>query len=583
MMHMTRFTLDKLAANKWRNGHELQRLAVASPHSIAPNGTLQYALTMQQVTHDFHPDLKQVPMFSYGGTWPGPVIEAEQGKPLRVSWLNGLVGKSLRALIDMGVRQGMEEDHMLDMPHNGVHLHGARVLGTSDGHPDHFFHPNEGRIFHYPNNQAACTMWYHDHTMDVTRLNVYAGLHGVYLLRSSDEKAKLPHGQSEITLMLQDKSFTESSSGKRLFYEQTSEPVAGTSPQEYTVTPEFIGDLPVVNGQIWPTATLEPKVYRLRLINGANTRVFHLSVSEQTDHNAKIPLYVIGTEGGFLPKPTQAMNLLIATGERYDVLLDLRGLANATYILRNNAGIPYSPGAAIGAGDACDELMRIKVKGSATLTADDAPIPPEVLKLSLPLRDDPLPNDIDRASFDAINNAIDAVPLSTLTKAMRVQGHKFKLRRFKLEEYQLLMPTLPGIRVPTVLINAKNWMTAKTININKNDYEVWEFMNTTPDTHPMHIHLVQFQVLCRHDLDITAMPKQSEQLPEPQRIDGYKNKGRHAIHHHEQGWKDTVCCHPGQSTRVMMRFDGYIGDYVYHCHILEHEDMGMMYKIRVDL
>jgi spore coat protein A, manganese oxidase len=575
------FMLDKHAANKWRNSHELQRLPKAQAVLNSPPNTSQYEIVMKQITHDFHPDLKGVPVFTYGDSWPGPVIEAEVSKPVRVSWFNGLAGKKLKTLMFTDTRQGMEEDHMLDLSHNGVHLHGARVPWSSDGHPDHIFHPNEGRVFYYPNEQAASTLWYHDHTMDVTRLNVYAGLFGAYLLRTADEKTLLPHGEREIALVLQDKSFTPD--GKQLYYTQEVKPVAGSSPQAFEVTPEFIGDLPVVNGHIWPTATLAPQVYRLRLINGANTRVFHLSVSEPQDHNAKIPMTVIGTEGGYLPKPVHAMNLLMATGERYDVLLDLRGKANQTFILRNNAGIPYSPGAAIKASDACDELLRIRVTASNATSTEDVSLPADLLDAVLPLRIDPKPNDLHRGEFDAINAAIDAVSPAVMKKNMRVGSRKFKLRRFKLEEYQLKMPTQPkGVRSPTVLINGKSWKTAKEEKIKLDDYEVWEFMNTTPDTHPMHIHLVQFQVMGRNDLDITAMPKQSEELPEPQRINGYNNTVKHLIHHYEQGWKDTVCCHPGQSTRVMMRFDGYMGDYVYHCHILEHEDMGMMYKIRVD-
>ncbi len=563
------------ATDKWLNSNQLPRLPKAQTVANSYDGAAQYVLTLQQVLHDFHPKLKGIPVFTYGSKAPGPVIEAESGKPVRVSWFNGLVGKNLQGLISFGTTQGMEEDHMLTLSHNQVHLHGARVPWTSDGHPEMVFHPNEGRIFHYPNNQPACTLWYHDHTMDVTRLNVYAGLFGLYLVRDPSEKDLLPQGEREIALVLQDKSFSDD--GTKLFYEQAVDNTV--NPPE--ATPEFLGDYPLVNGRIWPTTTLEPLVYRLRVCNGANTRFFNLTLSEKADATKRLPFFVIGTEGGFLPAPVQADSLMIATGERYDVLIDLRGALGKTYILRNDIGIPYSPGTAIDPNDNCDELLQIKVRNDGDVDEDD--MPADLLTVALPARIDPLPNDLNRAEYAAIDDAIDAVPIVTMEDDLVVNGRPIKLRRFKLEEYQLFMTTLPGVRIPTVQINAANWDTAAPVPVKKDAYEVWEFLNTTPDTHPMHIHLVQYQLMSRTELNIIDDPARvTPDLPEPKTITGYTPASRVAIDSYEQGWKDTASCHPGQATRMIMKFDGYLGDYVYHCHILEHEDMGMMYKIRVD-
>lgn len=573
------FALD-IHKDKWLSNNRLRRIKTLPAMPSSFDNATHFQVVMRQIKHDFHPKLKNIPVLSYGDSSPGALIEAQVNKPVRVSWFNGLFSAtagvpSLNSVLQMGTRQGMEEDHMLSLSHNGVHLHGARVPWSSDGYPEHLFHPHEGRIFYYPNKQAACTLWYHDHVMMVTRLNVYAGLFGLYLLRDPSEQALLPQGEQEIALVLQDKSFSDD--GRRLYYEQA------------VPTPEFIGDYPVVNAQVWPTTKLTPRIYRLRLCNGANTRFFNLSLSEKDDAAQQIPLWVIGTEGGFLPAPAPVNALMMAPGERFDVLIDLRHARNKTYVLHNDAPAPYSPSkhaaTPLPADHPCSELLEIKVRGVAgdgDSDADDDDARFDPASIVLPQRKDPLPNDIDRGEFAAIDNAIDAVPIDVLEQDMTVNGRAFKLRRFKLEEYQLEMPTLPGQPVPTVQINGKNWDTAPAVQIQKDAVEVWEFMNTTPDTHPMHIHLTQHQIMSRSALDIAPGIPLPPDLPEPQTINGYTPGGRKAIAAFEQGWKDTTRCDPSESTRLIMKFDGYTGDYVYHCHILEHEDMGMMYKIRVD-
>ena len=265
------FQLD--SQDKWLSTNKLRPISVAKPVHSHDHTVTHYWVELKAILHDFHPKLRNLPMWSFGSSSPGEIIEAEVGKPVRVTWFNRLVGQSLQNLLDFGDRQGMEEDHMLALSHNQIHLHGARDPWTSDGFPESVFHPNEGRIYYYPNVQAAATLWYHDHAMDVTRLNVYAGLFGAYLLRDPQEASLLPSGSLEIPLVVQDKSFTDD--GKKLHYEQS---VDRTKPVP-EATPEFLGDYPLVNGQIWPLLELHPRIYRLRLLNGANTRFFNLSLS----------------------------------------------------------------------------------------------------------------------------------------------------------------------------------------------------------------------------------------------------------------------------------------------------------------
>jgi spore coat protein A len=570
--------------DKWLSNNELRPIAVAEPVHKDQDTVPHYRVQMQAIRHTFHPKLRDIPMWSFGPSSPGVIIETKVGTPARVTWLNQLVGQSLSNLMVFGDRQGMEEDHMLNISHNVVHLHGARVPWTSDGFPEHVFHPNEGRIFYYPNLQAATMLWYHDHAMDVTRLNVYAGLFGLYLIRDPEEATVLPSGDLEVPIVLQDKSFSDD--GKKLYYEQSVDRMQ-TPPE---ATPEFIGEYPVVNGQIWPVLKLGPRIYRLRLVNGANTRFFNLTLTPDNDPNTKLTFHVIGTDGGFLTRPVPVTTLLLAPGERADLLLDLRTRKDARLILRNDAPIPYSGNpldpqfqapdyGPLDPGDNCAQLLKIKVEGHHH--DHDARFDPATIQL--PPRLDPLPGppQPSRDTFSAVEAAIAAVPIDVLRADLSVPGISFKLRRFKLEEYQLFMDTLPGIRVPTVQVNGASYDTAPPVVVTKDAVEVWEFVNVTPDTHPMHIHLVQFQVMSRIRLDVVDdPPRQSDDLPEPKNAKAYLNAA--PVEEFEKGWKDTVRCDPAQSTRVMARFEGYAGNYVYHCHILEHEDMGMMFRLNVE-
>jgi spore coat protein A, manganese oxidase len=593
----------------------------AKKHANGPNGEWEYRVYLRAIQHSFHPAMADVKVWTFGNglatdTWPGVTIEAKTTVPARVTFVNNLVGENIHSLMKLGTRQGMEEDHMVNqVSHNQVHLHGARVPWTSDGSPMNVFHPHETRGYYYPNQQAAATLWYHDHSMDVTRLNVYAGLAGAYLLRDPAEAGHLPEGEFEVPMVLQDRSFTPVGEPLRLHYAQqidvtSADAIAANAP---IATPEFLGDYPVVNGKIWPKMQAKCAVYRWRLINGANTRYFKLSLGPKADASAaaRVAFHIIGTDGGLLPSAQQLKELVLAPGERADILVDLTGQGGQELVLRNAADIPY-PGANQANPDfPCNELLLVHVGGSVVSGQDK--FKPGNPAFQLPQRTDPLPggNLAGIPAAGAIDAAINAHLLATegasgqlvpidhasLSVAALVPFN-FTYRRFVLEEYQIKMPTLKGVaappnpigagvytdlRVPTVLINGKDGKKAKPVVTNKDDYEVWEFVNLTPDSHPMHIHLVQFHVLSRYNVTkvVDTTRPVSARLPEPFRADGYGPAG--VVQGYEaSGWKDTVPCEPDQVTRMLMRFDGYSGEYVYHCHILEHEDMGMMFDLRVE-
>jgi FtsP/CotA-like multicopper oxidase with cupredoxin domain len=365
-------------------------------------------------------------------------------------------------------------------------------------------------------------------------------------------------------------------------------------------------------------------VYRWRLVNGANTRYFKLRLTTRTDPTTKIGFHIIGTDGGLLPAALPLDELVLAPGERADLLVDLTHHAGAELILRNSADIPY-PGdpTLANAGFPCDELLRILVTG-AMVAGQNKFKPAPFGSLALPVRVDPLSGG-DLAGIVS-NSDIEA---AIKTKLLATEGAAgsilpvehlglvtaganpltFNYRRFVLEEYQLLMPTLDGVlappnalgvvdftnqTIPTVMVNGADMKTAKPVVTNKDAYEVWEFVNFTPDSHPMHIHLVQFRVLSRIQVNMADPAGQSVDddptrtpvspgLLEPKRALGYNYAAATVVQPYEaQGWKDTAQCEPGQATRMLMRFDGYSGEYVYHCHILEHEDMGMMFNLVVE-
>jgi spore coat protein A, manganese oxidase len=569
-------------ADRWNpvfdSSNKLRSPPLAAPQPGGLSGETHYEMVMRQSFHDFHPKLQAIPVLTYNGSYPGPTIDAQVGVPVRVTWKND-ISSNLASVLQLGLRQGMEKDHMIFKSHNVVHMHGASVPSSSDGYPKDVFHRPESAKYRYPNSQAAGTLWYHDHSMDVTRLNVYAGLFGMYFLRSGTEGTILPGGDHEIPLVLQDKSFEEF--GKKLFYEQvinTKRNAKGKVKFDSAV-PEFIGDYPVVNGSVWPVANLEPHIYRLRICNGANTRIFEISLAEASNNNFKIDMHVIGTEGGFLPKTEKCKRLRIAPGERYDVLIDLRDCNGKALILHNHAATPAGA-----VTDLCAELLKISVSGTRSdANAGALVTPPEGPVFGL-----------TQAQVAEANDQADLIAPTVRTATLKVgpSKTKVKFRRFELVEYMIHMHTvdmaqgtglsptqLNKVASPTVLINGKDWHTAPPVVVGFNTYEMWEFVNMTPDAHPMHIHLIQFRIAGRRKIDIVKGNK-APNLTEPKKWTGYLGP-RLAPAHVESGFKDTALCPNDHATRVIMKFDGYKGKYVYHCHILEHEDMGMMFRLKV--
>jgi spore coat protein A len=496
------------------------------------NGIPYYEVTMKQVKQKLHRDLPPTTVWGYNGIYPGPTFETRRNQPIAVKWKNELPFEHLLP-VDRTVH-GAEPDK--PSVRTVVHLHEGRVKVESDGYPDAWFTQNFENVgptfihevYYYPNCQRPATLWYHDHAVGITRLNVYAGLAGLYLLRDQDEEElNLPKGKFEIPLVIQDRSFYPNG---ELFYptQPGHEPPSTLQPEKPldpklpnpSVVPEFFGNSILVNGKVWPYLEVEPRKYRFRILNGSNSRFYRLGLSSGQN------FIQIGTDGGLLDKPIIVSQIILAPAERVDVLIDFANHKGQTIILTNDASTPF-PNGKDPSGD-LRQIMQFRVKQNLS-KPDKSEIP---VKLSCLEKLDPK---------DAV-----IVRKNTLVEATDEFGR------------------------PKMLLNNMMWsephLTETPLN---GTIEIWELYNTTPDTHPIHLHLVNFQILNRASFtghpDGPTFSVGPSQPPDPS----------------ERGWKDTVRANPGEVTRIIVRFGPFTGIYPWHCHILEHEDHEMMRMVEI--
>lgn len=476
---------------------------------------------MLEFSQRLHSQLPPTRLWGFDGQYPGPTFETSRGRPIVVEWENHLPSRHLFQ-IDPHIHGAMPPSPAV---RTVTHLHGSRSPSASDGLPEKWFTPGQSARYSYPNNQPATSLWYHDHAVGITRLNVYAGLSGFYLLRDDEERGMgLPSGDYEIPLLLQDRTLDNQG---QLVYSPTFEDGQIAPPAVWA--PEFFGELPVVNGAIYPFLEVEPRLYRLRVLNGANSRFFNLYFNlakSATNIPSLVTFHQIGTDGGFLAGPVELHRGLLGPAERADLLVDFSGLEGETVTLSNNAAAPY-PGWSLQHHHHAPlyELMQFRV----------------VLPASAKGRPFSLPKLAALPGLDDTNTVVtrDFV----LTEQMDAQGKSL------------------GVR-----INGKGYDDPVTETVTLGSIEKWRFINTTDDAHPMHLHLVQFRILQRQGFDSGAFSQGMLRLvgvprtPEP----------------NENGRKDTAVVNPGDVLTILVRFEGYTGRYVFHCHMLEHEDNDMM-------
>jgi spore coat protein A, manganese oxidase len=484
-------------------------------------GVELYRMRALECTRPFHSELPPTRHWGYEGAYPGPTIEAMRGQPIEIHWENQLPARHLFA-IDPHIHGAMPPAPAVRMV---PHLHGSRTTSASDGLPENWFVPGDSRRYAYPNQQRAATLWYHDHALGITRLNIYAGLSGFYFLRDRDELAMhLPSGGYEIPLLLQDRTLNPAG---ELLYLPTMEDGSELPPGVWG--PEFFGELPVVNGVVSPYLEVEPRPYRFRILNGANSRFFNLYLNlarKATDIPSLVPFVQIGTDGGFLPSPVPLTHLLLGPAERADLIVDFSGLTGKTVTLSNNAQSPYPGWATLGVLHApLNELMQFRVTLPFQGTRTEISFPPS-------------------SSFPRLDEKAAAVTRDfILSEQVDAQGRSL------------------GVR-----INGKGYDDPVTEIVKLGALEKWRFINTTDDAHPMHLHLVQFQILHRQGFDPIALQKGSVELVGAVRPPAANESGR----------KDTAVVNPKEVLTILVPFEGYTGRYVFHCHMLEHEDNDMM-------
>ena len=449
-----------------------------------------YRLAMRQIKAKVHRDLQPTRMWGFGSSSPGPTLETHSGKGLWIEWANDLPRAHFLP-IDRTLH-GAEPDK--PEVRTVVHLHGAKTPPESDGYPENWYVPGQSALYYYPNDQDAAMLWYHDHTLGINRLNVYAGLLGVFLVRDSVESSlNLPSGKYEIPLVMYDRMLDRQG---QLYYPVSDDP---KSPW----IPEFAGDAILVNGKLFPYLEVEPRRYRFRLLNGANARFFNLSLSNgQAFHQ-------IGTDQGLLPAPVSVESLSIAPGERADLIIDFSGHRGERIVMNNEAFT----------------VMQFRV--SSKIAPDTSSLPSELR------------------------------PVKKLAESSAV-----KTRMLTLVEVDD-----PVGRPTQMLLNDSHWNMPVTENPILDSVEIWNLINLSDDSHPIHLHLVRFQILDRR------------------RFDRFTYQNQRTLHYtgpvtppspNEAGWKDTVRADAGMVTRIIVRFEGFTGRYVWHCHILEHEDNEMM-------
>jgi spore coat protein A len=495
--------------------------AVAQPVSGSPGGTASYTIAMREVQQQLHRDLPPTTVWGYGdgptgATYPGPTIEALTSQPVTVTWQN-----DLRDTAAGGSPPPLRTTHYLSVdecPHGAtenkdaktvVHLHGAHVEPASDGYPEATFSPGQQVVYEYPNWQLPATLWYHDHALGITRLNVYMGLAGFYLIRDTFEKGLgLPSGEFEVSVAIQDRTFNPDGS---LQYPSVWQDV-------------FFGDTVLVNGKVWPYLNVKRGKYRLRLLSGSTTRTYTLSL----DNGA--PFVQIGAEGGLLPAPVTVNEITLGSGERADVIVDFSPYAAGTEIkLTNSAPAPFPSEAGVGV---IPDVMKFVVTSETGHT-------------------DPVPTTLR--------------PMEVLHEAEATKFREFHLEKAAIQAgcspFEWLIRSIDESEclVPGA---ASHWDDICELP-ELGETEVWRFVNKSGMTHPMHLHLVMFQVLDRQAFELIGgevVPIGSPVPPPPG----------------EAGWKDTVQVGPNEIVRVIARFENYEGLYAYHCHILEHEDHEMM-------
>ncbi len=567
-------------------------------------GLYRAQIRMRAARHRFHSELPETDVWAYEGCVPGPTIEVKANQRVQVEWINE-IGTALPFTAVRVDKPGDGEPPSHNFPGydhkfkpvagtegleawNVVHLHGGKTRPDSDGWTENAILKGQSLTCAYTNNQRPALLWYHDHAMAVTRLTVYSGLAGLYIIRDDrdddvNEERGLPGGKYEIPLLIQDRNLDLNPEGTfsgRLLHKTDQ----GTW--------EFFGPYTLVNGTIWPYAEVEPCQYRFRIVNGSNARTyrFHLvddGVTAPRPSNGDTgPAPIvnscigqIGTDGGLLPKAVSLPpgGLTLAPAERADLVVDFSQL-RGHYLRLVNVGeapfdnVPFSAATAGEANPDCrlpyPDVMQFRV-GQHTKR--------KIKPLRNPLSD-----------CVRLTHATLPKHQHRMIALVEVKDDKAETDMLTLHELDDKAVSKTDIGKPGV-VELKDGKGVSTcwrsvaerfedkVNflVNAEGWELWKIVNLTDDTHPFHVHLVQFQIMARDAYEKGSFEPTtcSTQPGQPILCDPSKQL---TIDDNECGWKDVIRVNPGEMVTIAAQFTGFTGRYMYHCHVLEHEDMEMM-------
>jgi spore coat protein A len=494
---------------------------VLQPTGTSPDGYPQYTVSVEQATQSVHPDLPNTDVWTYNGAWPGATIVATKDQPIEVIYQNNLPtggGNRGSSLLEVDTC-AHGPNYWGDAKRIVTHLHGGHVPARVDGQPEYTILPGETDTYVYPNNQDAATVWYHDHALGITRLNVYGGMAGFFLIREEKDPQGLesrdtlepdndfgfPSGQYEIGMAIQDRTFNTDGS---LFNNAQLEDA-------------FKGEYALVNGKVAPFLNVDQGKYRFRLLNGSQSREYSLRLENITTPGNDPRFILVGTDLGLVSAPIDLGNTIsiMAPAERMDVVIDFEGIGDGDeIILRNDEPTP----------PLLPSIMKFIVTGNPGYTGAIA----STLRPVTPMAE----------------GSQDATRYFRLAKHQAV-ACKDGSGRFANEW------TVQSLDGPGGNLTGEEWDDLTEFPILGNR-EVWEFENPTNVMHPMHVHLVRFQILSKTNLN-TGQPIPLEPWE-------------------ENTWKDIVRIPANASARIIMDFEDYPGRFPQHCHILDHEDHEMM-------
>jgi FtsP/CotA-like multicopper oxidase with cupredoxin domain len=528
---------------------------------------------MRPAQIQLHSELPPSEVWTYEGSLPGPIIEVSRGQRVQIEWINALPEDQPYPITAVTAPDGTQNEpgrsgRPLNQtvatlpPWTVVHLHGGRTAAVSDGWTENASLSGQSTTCDYTNDQQATMLWYHDHGMGITRFNVYAGLAGLYVIRDAAEAAlHLPAGPYEIPLLIQDRNLDTAPDGSftgRLLHKVED----GTM--------EFFGPFTLVNGIIWPYLPVEARQYRLRLLNGSNARIYRLVLLDESGKPVHEQIKQIGTDGGLLGHPVDLPRggLVLAPAERADLLVDFRTRPGQKLTLVNTAGAPFDNGPATYSPGMPDPENRLPHPEVMQFRVSSQPV------------DDPfvLPAELS-SSYRRL--AYDGLPPAHRHRIVAMVEYPAGMLVFQELAQVPNRETTVGEALLAVTDEQGNTTQYRTVARHFEDTvnwfiaygstEVWSVLNLTEDTHPFHVHLVQFQALSRDLYNKEGFHPATGGTTTPVRFQAHG-----VLDANELGWKDTVRVNPGEMVSIAATFDGFTGRYMYHCHILEHEDHDMM-------